>query len=154
PLATHSVFKGIREIPPGYFMVADAESLKLECYWRSDFPSAETIRTQAQRSVGELVEEFRALLVDACQVRLRADVPVGAYLSGGIDSSTIAAIVRNHTSNQLVTFSIAFTDEVFDESEFQQQMAAHLGTEHHVVRATHADIGTVFPDVIWHTETP
>jgi asparagine synthase (glutamine-hydrolysing) len=154
PLATHTVFKGIREIPPGHFMVVDAESLKLECYWRSDFPSAEKIRAEAQRSVGELVEEFRSLLVDACQVRLRADVPVGAYLSGGIDSSTIAAIVRNHTSNRLVTFSIAFTDEVFDESEFQQQMAAHLGTEHHVVRATHADIGTVFPDVIWHTETP
>jgi asparagine synthase (glutamine-hydrolysing) len=93
-------------------------------------------------------------LIEACKIRLRADVPVGAYLSGGLDSSTIAAIVRRYTSNKLVTFSIAFADEKFDESQFQQEMAAHLGTDHHVVRATHAQIGEVFPDVIWHTEVP
>src|ERR1700693_2565168 len=87
-------------------------------------------------------------------MRLRADVPVGAYLSGGLDSSTIASVVRRHTSNRLVTFSIAFSDEKFDESEFQREMAAHLGTEHHVVRATHADIGRNFPEVVWHTEVP
>jgi asparagine synthase (glutamine-hydrolysing) len=93
-------------------------------------------------------------LIDACRVRLRADVPVGAYLSGGLDSSTIASVVRRHTSNRLVTFSIAFSDPKFDESQFQQEMAAQLGTDHHVVRATHADIGQAFPDVIWHTEVP
>ena len=97
---------------------------------------------------------MRELLIDACRIRLRADVPVGAYLSGGLDSSTIAAIVRRHTANRLVTFSIAFSDDAFDESVFQKQMAAHLGTEHHVTRVTAEDIGAVFPEVIWHAETP
>ena len=106
------------------------------------------------RQMGDVVEQFRELLIDACRIRLRADVPVGSYLSGGLDSSTIAAVVRRYTSNRLVTFSIAFSDEKFDESEFQKQMAAHLGTDHHVVRATHEDIGRVFPDVVWHTEIP
>ena len=102
----------------------------------------------------DYLEEFDNLLVDAVQIRLRADVPVGAYLSGGLDSSIIAAIIRNSTSNQLDTFSIAFSDTQFDESAFQRQMAGFLGTDHQVVQATHADIGGVFPDVIWHTEIP
>src|SRR5256885_1077021 len=102
----------------------------------------------------DVVEQFRELLIDACRIRLRADVPVGAYLSGGLDSSTIAAVIRRYASNRLVTFSIAFSDEQFDESGFQREMAAHLGTDHHVIEATHADIGRVFPDVIWHTEVP
>src|SRR5207248_11118668 len=120
-----------------------------EQYWRNQFPSEVSNRAASTR-IEEVVEEFRALLIDACQIRLRADVPVGAYLSGGLDSSAIASVVRNHTSNRLVTFSIAFTDQQFDESEFQREMAAHLGTDHHVIRATHADIVTSFPQVIWH----
>ena len=92
--------------------------------------------------------------MDATQIRLRADVPVGAYLSGGLDSSTTAAIIRNFTHNRLDTFSISFSDPRFDESEHQLKMARFLGTDHHVVYATHADIGREFPDVIWHTETP
>lgn len=69
-------------------------------------------------------------------------------------SSTIAAIVRNYTGNRLDTFSIAFDDPEFDESDYQQQMARFLGTDHQVVRASHADIGRAFPDVIWHAEAP
>ena len=152
PLSPRTVFRDINELPPGHFLLADQDSVKIERYWENHFPVAETKTTE--RSIGEVVEEFRALLIDACQVRLRADVPVGAYLSGGLDSSAIASVIRRHTSNKLVTFSIAFTDQKFDESQFQQKMAAHLGTDHHVVKATHADIGHAFPDVIWHTEIP
>ena len=79
---------------------------------------------------------------------------MGAYLSGGLDSSIIASIIRNFTGNHLDTFSIAFTDVNFDESAFQRRMAAFLGTKHQVVQATHADIGRVFPEVVWHTEVP
>jgi asparagine synthase (glutamine-hydrolysing) len=152
PLSPRTVFRGINELPPGHFLLADRDSVKIERYWENHFPVAQT-RT-AERSIDEVVEEFRTLLIDACQIRLRADVPVGAYLSGGLDSSAIASVIRRHTSNKLVTFSIAFTDQKFDESQFQQKMAAHLGTDHHVVKATHADIGHAFPDVIWHTEIP
>jgi asparagine synthase (glutamine-hydrolysing) len=156
PLSPNTVFRGIVELPSGHYLLATRDNLEVKQYWRNQFPCLEEAgsRGNSKRSFEEVVEEFRRLLIDACQIRLRADVPVGAYLSGGLDSSTIASVVRRHTSNRLVTFSIAFSDEKFDESAFQQEMAAHLGTEHHVVRATHADIGKVFPDVIWHTEVP
>jgi asparagine synthase (glutamine-hydrolysing) len=154
PISPNTVFRGISELPPGHYLEVDQDSLKVEQYWSSIFP-AESEQTAAMtRPEEEVVEEFRALLIDACKIRLRADVPVGAYLSGGLDSSTIASVIRHHTTNRLVTFSIAFSDQKFDESQFQKQMAAHLGTDHHVVEATHADIGHAFPDVIWHTEVP
>jgi asparagine synthase (glutamine-hydrolysing) len=156
PLPPKTVFQNIFELPPGHFLVADLTSLRIERYWRSEFPAASELATTGARN-GEAqraAEELRELLVDSCRIRLRADVPVGAYLSCGLDSSTIASIVRRRMSNRLVTFSIAFTDAQFDESEFQQEMARHLGTDHHVIRATHADIGRVFPDVIWHGEAP
>jgi asparagine synthase (glutamine-hydrolysing) len=156
PLTPRTVFKGIAELPPGHYLIADKESLRIQSFWKNQFPREADFAGNGggNHPVEETVEAFRALLIEACRIRLRADVPVGAYLSGGIDSSTIASIVRRCTSNKLVTFSIAFSDQQYDESAFQCEMAAHLGTEHHVVRATHADIGRVFPEVIWHTELP
>jgi asparagine synthase (glutamine-hydrolysing) len=156
PMTPNTVFRGIVELPPGHFLLADKNSFRVERFWQPTFPIREGLSNQARsvRKEDEVVDEFRSLLIDACRIRLRADVPVGAYLSGGLDSSTIASIVRHHTSNRLVTFSIAFNDQQFDESAFQREMASHLGTNHHVVCATHAQIGQVFPDVVWHTETP
>jgi asparagine synthase (glutamine-hydrolysing) len=156
PLGPKTVFRDIVELPPGHFLMADHRSVHVEPYWKNRFPVETNVSSNGSpaRSIEAVVEEFRSLLIDACQIRLRADVPVGAYLSGGLDSSTIASIVRHHTSNRLVTFSIAFNDEKFDESQFQRQMAAHLGTDHHVVQARHEDIGQVFPEVVWHTEVP
>ena len=155
PLSPNTVFRGIKELPPGHFLIADNQSVQVERYWKNEFPmDADGLNTNGTRRVEEVIEEFRALLIDACRIRLRADVPVGSYLSGGLDSSTIASVVRRHTTNKLVTFSIAFSDQKFDESEFQMEMAAHLGTEHHVVRATHSEIADVFPQVVWHTEVP
>jgi asparagine synthase (glutamine-hydrolysing) len=154
PLSPNTVFRGIKELPPGHFLIAERDSIHIERYWANHFPRKDGAAANGHLQMGEVVEQFRELLIDACRIRLRADVPVGAYLSGGLDSSTIAAVIRRYTSNRLVTFSIAFSDEKFDESEFQKQMAAHLGTDHHVVRATHDDIGRVFPDVVWHTEIP
>lgn len=156
PLASNTVFRDIKELPPGHYLIADRQSLRVERFWQPRFPEAASLRngSLSRQEAANAIEQFRSLLIEACRIRLRADVPVGAYLSGGIDSSTIAAIVRGYTANRLVTFSIAFSDQQFDESKFQLEMAAHLGTEHHVVRATHEDIGRAFPDVIWHTETP
>ncbi len=153
PVASNTVFRGIQELPPGHHLIADRDAVRVERYWQLRFPADPVAATD--QGADEVVEEFRALLIDACRIRLRADVPVGAYLSGGVDSSTIATVARQHTSNhRLMTFSIAFSDPRFDEAAFQLQMARHLGTDHQVVRATDADIGRVFPDVIWHTEVP
>jgi asparagine synthase (glutamine-hydrolysing) len=149
-LAGRSAFRGVRELPPGHTLSCHDGSIEMRRYWRLDF-SAEPERDGSER---EYLERFRELLVDATLIRLRSDVPVGAYLSGGLDSSMIARIIRSRTSNELATFSIAFDDPEFDESGFQLRMAKILGTRHEVVRATHADIGRVFPEVVWHTETP
>ena len=154
PLSPRTIFKGIEELPPAHYLMARRHELTVRRYWEIDFPDAREPASSDPRTFDESVEELENLLVDAVQIRLRADVPVGAYLSGGLDSSVIASIIRNHASNRLNTFSIAFNDAHFDESLFQRQMANFLGTEHQVVEATHEDIGRVFPEVIWHTETP
>lgn len=152
PLAPHTVFKGIVELPAGHYLHADERGVRVERYWWNRFPAAG--EGSASRPFEEVVEEFRALLTDACRIRLRADVPVGAYLSGGIDSSAIAALVRGSGGSRLTTFSIAFSDARYDESAFQAEMAVHLGTDHHTIRATQEDIGRVFPEVVWHAEIP
>ncbi|MCL5999499.1 MAG: asparagine synthase (glutamine-hydrolyzing) [Chloroflexi bacterium] len=149
-LSPNTVFNGIWEVPPGHYLLAKDNALSVEPYWSLDF---EVDRTAQPEQV--YLEELEALLIDATRIRLRADVPVGAYLSGGLDSSLTTALIRNYTHNRLDTFSIAFADNPgFDESAFQRRMAAHLGTDHRVVQCTHADIGAVFPEVVWHTETP
>ena len=151
PLSPRSVFQDIHSLPPGHCLRVQAgQPFASQPYWRLNFPT----ETTAVGDVDEAAQQLRDLLVDATQIRLRADVPVGAYLSGGLDSSTITAFVRHYTNNHLETFSIAFTDEAYDESGFQRQMAAHLGTHHNLITCSHEDIGRVFPDVIWHTEIP
>lgn len=156
PLSPRTSFQGIQEVPPAHYLIAQGGEIRIGRYWQLEFPleGARSYKRDQIKNAEQWLEEFRELLIDATRIRLRADVPVGAYLSGGLDSSTIAAIIRGCTTNRLDTFSIAFTDRGFDESAFQRRMARFLGTEHHVIETTHADIAEVFPEVIWHTEVP
>jgi asparagine synthase (glutamine-hydrolysing) len=154
PLSPRTCFRDIVDLPPGHYLVAKNGQVSVKPFWQPDFSSTAQGTTSKERPLADYVAEFHELLKDAARIRLRADVPVGAYLSGGLDSSAIAAIVRKLGVSRLDTFSIAFSDEKFDESKFQLEMAAYLGTKHHVVQATHNDIGNAFPDVIWHTEIP
>lgn len=155
PLSPRTAFKDIQTLPPGHWLLAKSgQPLHIERYWQPEFPIELQAGRQPEMSIHEAAAELRRLLVDATQIRLRADVPVGAYLSGGLDSSAITAFIRHYTGNRLETFSIAFTDEAFDESAFQYRMADHLGTDHHLITASYHDIGEAFPDVVWHTETP
>jgi asparagine synthase (glutamine-hydrolysing) len=149
PLTPHSIFKDIFHLPPAHYMLVENGEIVQKRYWSHNF-SVDT----SQRSVESYQEELESLLIDATRIRLRADVPVGAYLSGGLDSSLTTAIIRKHTQNHLDTFSITFSDPAFDESQYQLQMAQYLGTDHHVVSCTYKEIGEALPDVIWHTETP
>lgn len=155
PLSPRTAFADIYTLPPGHWLLAKPDQpLHIQPYWQPEFPNAKQQTHPPAYSLDEAATHLRQLLLDATQLRLRADVPVGAYLSGGLDSSAIAAFIRHYTDNRLETFSIAFDDADYDESAFQQRMAAHLGTIHHIVTATHQDIGEAFPQVIWHTETP
>jgi len=148
-LSPHTIFTNIHDIPPGHYLMVERGTISVCPYWRINFSE-----DQRTRPLNEYVSEFGDLLVNAIRMRLRADVPVGAYLSGGLDSSMIAALIRNCTDTPLTTFSISFGDAEFDESRYQRQMADALGTQHHVIQMSHADIGAVFPEVIWHTEAP
>ena len=148
-VAPRTAFKGISELQPGHFMTIKNGEISVKKYWDISFSETDTSLSEEEAS-----EELKRLLIDATKLRLRADVPVGAYLSGGLDSSVTAALIRNYTNSPLETFSVAFEDETFDESSYQQEMAKALGTTHHEIKCSYKDIGDNFPDLIWHTEKP
>jgi len=147
-LPPRTMFEGVEELPPGHSMSVRDGRVEIRQYWQPSFEPMET------RSEAEYVEELRALLADAVRLRLRSDVPVGAYLSGGLDSSVTSALAQRAVGGRLRTFSIAFDDPRFDESAMQRDVASWLRTAHDEVRCTSADIVRVLPDVVWHTETP
>lgn len=145
-----TAFENINELEAGTFIEIKDGRLEERQYWSMDFPT----EFDSGRNLDSWAEELHALLVDAVRLRLRADVPVGAYLSGGLDSSATTALIRNFTDTRADTFSIAFHDKAYDESGYQNQMAEFLGTNHHQIQCSYKDIAENFPKVIWHTERP
>ncbi len=150
PAASGTAFKNIHQIPPGHFAQVSKDKLDIRPYWCLSFDQAET----EERALSDWVEQFSSLILDATRIRLRADVPVGAYLSGGIDSTYISSLVKQNYNNRLSTFSVMFTDKRYDEASFQKTAIDSLNTEHHDIECSEADIGNAFPKIIWHTETP
>jgi asparagine synthase (glutamine-hydrolysing) len=145
-----TAFQGVRQLPPGHYAVFSPAGMVVRPYWQLSFTAAE----QAGHGAAHLTEELQALLLDATRIRLRADVPVGAYLSGGLDSTYITSLVKRFFDNQLRTFSVRFTDSRFDEALFQATAIQALQTDHRSIRCTEQDIGAHFPHVIWHAEVP
>lgn len=156
PVDPDTLYDGVQSLPPGCLLALEADGRQtLKTYWDWTFPdAAQTSPSRYPLSVEQATAELRELLVDAVRLQLRADVPVGAYLSGGLDSSGIVALIRGFTDTPVRTFSVAFEDGEFDESEHQQAMVRHLRTEHTTLRCTRRDIGEAFPRLIRHTETP
>jgi len=148
PVAPRTVFRGVCELPPAHNLVVSQTKFRLASYWRLDY------REDVGRTSEVCAEQALALLSDATRLRLRSDVPVGAYLSGGLDSTITTALARRATSGTLRTFSIAFEDAEFDESDYQRVAVEALQTEHRAIRCRLDDIGRVFPDVVWHAERP
>jgi asparagine synthase (glutamine-hydrolysing) len=156
PIEPHTVYRGIDSLPPGHTLTLEYDGREtLRRYWDWNFPdAAETSPSRYPSSIEAATAELRALLIDAVRLQLRADVPVGAYLSGGLDSSGIVAMIRGFTDTPVRTFSVAFEDGEFDESEHQLAMVRHLRTDHTTLRCTRRDIGEAFPRLIRHCETP
>ena len=102
----------------------------------------------------ELAEQVEEILVDAVRIRLRSDVPVGSYLSGGLDSSGITSIIKKNFNNRLDTFGIRFQDRDFDEGAYQGQMVEFLGVNHSELMINDEDIGNNFESILWHIEKP
>jgi asparagine synthase (glutamine-hydrolysing) len=149
PLAPRTAFKGISELPPGHLMIVDEGRIDRHAWWRQSYPDAGHVRSRV-----DAVEELRALLDDATRIRLRADVPVGSYLSGGLDSSFVSTLAARAQPERLSTFSLGFDSEEHDESKWQALMATTLGVEHTTVRCAAGDISQLFPSVIRHVERP
>jgi asparagine synthase (glutamine-hydrolysing) len=150
-LPPRTAFKNIFQLPSGCSLTVKDGDVKVRQYWSLSYAKAgESYDADEQ----PLAEELLHLLEDATRIRLRSDVAVGAYLSGGIDSTVTTALVRKIANDRLRSFSITFEDAEFDEQSYQDEASAFLGTQHSNVRCSGSDIARIFPDVIWHTEQP
>jgi asparagine synthase (glutamine-hydrolysing) len=150
PLGASTAFKDVRQLLPGHYAVFSRKGMTIHQYWGLTYND----HNPAKRSLSDWMEELEALLHDSTRIRLRADVPVGSYLSGGLDSTFITSIVKNQFNNKLHTFSVSFTDDRFDEAPFQEKAVDALKTDHRSIRCTEQDIGEIFKEIIWHTEMP
>lgn len=147
-----SAFRGVRELAPGSYVVVGPDGIECErVYWDVHFERSHEFEG---RSESDLADELLALLEDATRLRLRADVPVSAYLSGGLDSSAIAAMIRRTTDVPRRFFAVRFDDARFDEGEFQERMARELHTDLTSISVGGNDIAEAFPEVIRLSEKP
>lgn len=152
PQPDRSAVVGIRELPAGHHVRIGPDGLgAMVRWWSLGFGPREGRRKE---SPDALAEELRGLLDDATRIRLRADVPVGVYLSGGLDSSGTAALAQRHVENGLKGFAIGFEDARFDESEHQDRMAAALGVDLTRITISGRDVAEAFPEVVRHAEKP
>ncbi|KAJ7140775.1 putative asparagine synthase [Mycena epipterygia] len=151
-----TLFKGVQKLPAGYFAVCRASGyMKTQAYWDISYPSATTTTSS---SLDSMISTVRNLLVDAVRLRLRSDVPLAVYLSGGIDSSAVAGIaihlLREKDSNaKLNTFTMVYNEnEITDEAPIAVRTAEHIGAEIHKVSATEAELVDALEESIWHSE--
>ncbi len=152
-----SVFEGIQVVPPGSIMSVDLENGKhsTHCYWDLDLPTEEELEDTEGSGFEEYIQTVRESLDEAVKLRLRSDVPVGVYLSGGIDSSVVAASVARQHKGPLKAFTIAFPDdENFNEFQLAKGMAEKIGAEFHSVRCDHRTMLESVGDCMWVSELP
>lgn len=150
-LGEQTIFRDIKQLDAGCMMEVSADSCRITRYW--DYPDG----TEEKISLGreeDYFELMREKLADSVKLRLKADVPVGVYISGGVDSSVVSQLASQHNKARTYSFSVSFEDPQFDEGLYQRRLADHLGTEHFSVRCSYADISSAFYDALWHIEQP
>ena len=145
--APRTPFKGVSQLEPGAYAVWRDGRLRLGRYYE---PRLVEGMLEPAGSISTLDDLMRT----GVDLRMRSDVPVGGYLSGGLDSSITCALAAAASPHKLRTFSVAFEDPQFDESAFQEMVASDVGSEHRVQRIGADEIAAVFPDVVRHAETP
>lgn len=148
-LGDTTLFRNIRKLEPGCLLLVEAgRGVETRRYWDLDFTVDE-----AAPSEDECVERLRTLLDDAIRMQLRADVPVGAHLSGGLDSSTVVALAARHVDGPLHTFSGGFREGP-DETRYARQVSASVGTLHHEVFPSEQEFVELLPTLIYHMDEP
>ncbi len=143
----HSILRGFAKLPPAHYAVFEDGRLAVRRYWQLDG------RREVVRPLADDVAELRELLADAVRLRMQSDVPWGAFLSGGIDSSLIVGLMQRLSGAPVKTFSIGFAQPEYDESRYARQVAERLGTEHHELRVDAAQLD-ILPKLAWCFDEP
>ena len=147
-----TLFGGVHQIPGGHYLLASANGTRLFRYWEFYYtPAAELASTT--RDERSYVEEFAAVFEEAVRLRMRADVPVGCYLSGGLDSCATLGFAARNSSSPIQAFTLTFDQAAYDEGEIAREMAALAGAKFYPIPIKQSDIAEHFQDAIWHSET-
>ncbi len=149
PVSPRTAFTNIYELPPGNYLTYKNNEITIKQYW--DLHYQNDIMDCSFAEASEILQEK---LLESLKLQLRADVQIGYYLSGGLDSASVVALSQKLGSSNIKTFSVAFEDDEYDESSYQKILVDTLGTEHKEIRCSYEDISANFPEVIWHTEKP
>ena len=151
PGGDHTWFTGIRRLLPGHTLTVDRDGLRIARYW--DVPTEED--PPGARRESDYIDEIRALLESAVQLHLRSDVPVGAHLSGGVDSSAIVGLISHALAEPVQTFSGAFAEgAAYDERPYIHAVVRRWATRHHEVVPTWSDLPALLPRLVWHLDEP
>ncbi|MGH6691001.1 MAG: asparagine synthetase B family protein, partial [Gammaproteobacteria bacterium] len=146
-----TLFAGINQVPPGHYLVSDGTTTRVTQYWDLDYPPDDARREPVDERGAR--RALRARLEEAIRLRLRADVHVGVFLSGGIDSSTVAGMAASLHDGPLSSFTVRFADRVFDEGAIARRTAARIRSNHTEVRVTLGELAEHWEDAVWHGET-
>ncbi len=146
--APKSIYQSVKKLPPAHYMVLENNQLDIHRYWSPAITS-----DVHPMDAGDAMERLRELMLDAINIRLRSDVPVGAFLSGGIDSSLIVALSAAQYGGKLTTFSVGFSERDFDELSYAKLVAERYQTDHHEIMLKDID-STLFPRLVEHFDEP
>jgi asparagine synthase (glutamine-hydrolysing) len=147
----YSAFKGIQKLPPAHILICRNGKIRVQRYWKLSYDKKRRVDTPQQEAA--LQEELIERLREAIRLRLISDVPLGAFLSGGIDSSIVVALMAGMGEQPVKTFSIGFENEEFNELPYARMVAERYRTEHHEFVVT-PDAQAIFPDLVWHYNEP
>ncbi len=142
-----TIYRGISKLPPAHMAVYRDGRLELRSYWQPDF------QLEEDRSVEDYARELRELMTSSVQMRLESDVPLGAFLSGGTDSTIVVGLMQRLSSRPVRTFSIGFPVAEYDETRYARIVAERLGTVHEEFRVE-PDAIEVLPKLVWHYDEP
>jgi len=150
----HSIFQGMNQLPPGHLAIYEQDQVTLSQYWQPPYVQTSAQQTEYRNwPIKKWQTELRAALTEAVRLRMRSDVPIGAFLSGGVDSTIIAGLMQSLSPHPIHTFSMGFQQPEYDERHFARQAAEHLRTEHHEFLVEPSALHSL-PQLLWHYDEP
>lgn len=148
--APHTFYKGIQKLLPGHYLIVDTDGPKEHCYW--DLPAID--EANLNKDTRDVQEQFQNLLQDAVRIRMRSDVPYGAFLSGGLDSSSVVALMSDISQQKVNTFTIGYDEKEFDESQISDLVAKRFNTEHFLGKISDDPFSEVLDRIAFHYDEP